>query len=114
MVILVDRAADGAKAVVAIGHGIGKRELLEAACARGLDDADVGDVVRNKAIELDAHLLGIVGYIVRAEDGIRDGVFARRVGAHAHRRAFLRLAVHEIHAVGGQLDHGFLLLLIFN
>ena len=112
MVILVDRAADGAEAVVAVGHRIGKRELLEPACACGLDDADVGDVMRNKAVELDAHLLGVVGHIMCAEDGIRDGVFARRIGAHAHGRAFLRLTVHEIHAVGGQLDHGFLLLLI--
>ena len=111
VVILIDRAANGAKAVMAVGHGIGQREFLEPACARSLDDAHIGDVVRNEAIELDAHLLGIIGYIVRAEDGIRDGVFARRIGARAHRRAFLRLAVHEVYAVGGQLDHGFLLLL---
>ena len=45
VVVLVDRAADGAKAVVAVRQRVGEWELLHAGGPRLLDDADIGDIV---------------------------------------------------------------------
>ena len=45
VVVLVDRAADGAEAVVAVRQRVGEWELLHAGGPRLLDDADIGDIV---------------------------------------------------------------------
>ena len=77
MVVLIDGAADGAEAVVAVGHRIGHGEFSQSARPRGLHDADIGDVVRNQRIETQPELLHVAGNVVRAENGIGDGLFAR-------------------------------------
>ena len=45
MVVLVDRAADGAEAVMTVRHHVGHRERRQAAGPRRLDDADVSDIM---------------------------------------------------------------------
>ena len=45
VVVLVDGAAHGAEAVMAVGQGVGHGEALEAAGPRRLDDAHIGDVM---------------------------------------------------------------------
>ena len=59
MVVLVDGAANGAKAVVAIGHGIGQGEAFHAAGPGALDDAHIGDIVGDQLIEPDPQLGGV-------------------------------------------------------
>jgi hypothetical protein len=93
VVVLVDGSADGAEAVVAIGHGVRHGELGESARPRGLYDADIGDVVRNQRVKSEAHLLHIAGGVVRAEDGIGNGFLARgsvRLGCGARLSVFER------------------------
>ena len=51
MVVLVYGAAHSAQTVVAVGHHIGQRELIQPRCLRRLDDAHIGDVVGNQAVE---------------------------------------------------------------
>ena len=45
MIVLVDRAADGAEAVMAVGQRVGDGKFPHAAGPGLLDDADIGDVV---------------------------------------------------------------------
>ena len=76
VVVLVDRTADGAQGIVAVGHGVRQRELLEAAGARCLDDADVRDVVRHHRVEPDTHFLALAAIdVMGAENSIGDRVF---------------------------------------
>ena len=77
VIVLVDRAADGAKAVMAVGHGVGNGEFDEARSARGLDDADVGDIVRSERVEADAHGAAAIARVVGAQNLVGNGVFSR-------------------------------------
>ncbi len=85
MVVLIDGAANGAERVVAVGHCVGEREFGESTGAGGLDDTDVGDIVRNQGVEFNAHLIAfLVRGVVRTENGISNGVFAGLfLGRHA-------------------------------
>ena len=74
VVVLVDGAAHRAQGVMAVGQHIGQRELLHTRGARGLDDADIGDVVGRHAVELDLELFVLTGGVVRREYGMRHGL----------------------------------------
>ena len=64
VVILVDGAAYGAKAVVAVGQHIRDREFLKPGCSCCLGDPYERNVVGSQLIKLDLQLVHIVGYIV--------------------------------------------------
>ena len=81
VVILVDGAADGAQRVVAVGHGIGDGELLQAGGLCGLDDTHKGNIMGDQSVELDLHLLGILALVVGTQDGVGDGFLAGFVGS---------------------------------
>ena len=82
VVVFIDGATDGAEGVVAIGHGIGQRELLETTGAGCLDNAHVGDVVRCHRVEADAHLLSLRAvYVVCPQNAVGDGFFACLIGS---------------------------------
>ena len=51
MVVRIDGSSDGAKAVMAVGHGIGHGEGPQAAGHGGLDDAHIGDIMTDEAVE---------------------------------------------------------------
>ena len=74
MVVLVDGAPYGAQAVVAVGHHVGDRELLQAAGLGGLDDAHVGDVVGDEAVKLQVELTSLLPLVVAAENLIGHGL----------------------------------------
>ncbi|MPM82971.1 hypothetical protein SDC9_130033 [bioreactor metagenome] len=77
MVVLIDGSPDGAEAVVAVGHGVWYGELRQSARPRGLDDADVGDIMRNQRVESQAQLVAFSRGVVRTENGIGDGLLPR-------------------------------------
>ena len=56
MVVLIDGAAHGAEAVMAVGEHIGQRKFPEARSAGGLNDAHIGDVVGSQGIKTDMRL----------------------------------------------------------
>ena len=64
VVVLVDRSADSAEAVVAVGQNIGNRKTRQAAGSGCLDDADVGDIVGDQAVEGDVELAVCCAFIV--------------------------------------------------
>ena len=76
VVVLIDCAANCAKAVVAVGHCVGDGELLQTGSLSGLDDTNKSDIVRNQSVELDSHLLGICALVVSAKNRISDGLFS--------------------------------------
>ena len=76
VVVLVDRAADGAERVVAVGEHIGHGKALHAGGLRRLDDADEGDIMGSHGVELQAQTLHVAGGVVRLEDGPGDRTFA--------------------------------------
>ncbi len=51
VIVGVYRAADGAEAVVAVRHHVGHGKFPQSACDGGLNDAYVGYVVGNEAVE---------------------------------------------------------------
>ena len=75
MVVLVDGAAHRAQAVVAVGHGVRQRELRQPAGARRLDDAHIGDVVRNQRVKAQPQQTAPARRVVRAQDAVRDRLF---------------------------------------
>ena len=82
VVVLVDGAAHGAQAVVAVGHHIGDGELGQAAGLGGLDDAHIGDVVGDEAVKLQVKLAGLLLLVVAAEDLVGHGLLP--VGGRGH------------------------------
>ena len=80
MVVLVDGAAHGAQAVVAVGHGVGDGELLQARGLGGLDDAHEGDVVGDQGVKFQPELVRVGALVVGAEHGIGNGLFPRLPG----------------------------------
>ena len=83
VVVLVDGAAYGAEAVVAVGEDVGQGELLEAAGPGGLDDAHVGDVVRGHGVELDLQIGHVAAGVVAFQDAVGHGaLLSLRRGGH--------------------------------
>ena len=65
VVILIDGAADGTQAVMAVRQHVGNRKFLHAGRASRLDNADERDVVGGQRIKFDLQLLHIAGGVVR-------------------------------------------------
>ena len=63
MVVLVDGAAHRAQGIVAVGERIGDGELRKPARLRRLDDADVGDVVRDDGVKLQPQILRVADVV---------------------------------------------------
>ena len=64
VVVFIDRPADSAEAVVAVGQNIGNRKTRQAAGSGCLDDADVGDIVGDQAVEGDVELAVCCAFVV--------------------------------------------------
>ena len=77
VVVLVDRSADSAEAVVAVRQNVGDREAGQAAGSGCLDDADVGDIVGDQAVEGDVELAVCCAFIVAGQNLRGDGLFLR-------------------------------------
>ena len=81
MVVLVDGAAHGAQTIVAVGQHIRYGKLRHTAGLGGLDDAHIGDVVGDQAVEGQVQQAVPRRSVVAAEDPVGHGLFAaRRVG----------------------------------
>ena len=77
VVVFVDRAADGAEAVMTVRQHIGDREAGQTARSCRLDDADVGDIVRNQTVEGDMQLSVVRRMIVCGENFCGNGFLLR-------------------------------------
>ena len=98
MVIFVDRSANRAKRIVAVGHRIGNGELAKTACSCCLYNANVGYIVRNESVKFYAKLAVVrVSYIVRIKNGICNSVFS--CFGRSERSTFGKLAINEIYTV---------------
>ena len=64
MVILIDGAAYGAEAVVAVGQGVGNGKFLHAGGSGLLDDAHIGDVVGQHGIKFNFQIFRVVAGVV--------------------------------------------------
>ena len=93
MVILVDGAAHGTEAVVAVGQGVGNGKFPQAGGPGLLDDAHVGDIVGNHGVEADAQILRVRGDAVGLENGPGHGLLPalrRRDGRCGAEGAFVQ------------------------
>ena len=72
VVIFVDRAADRAQRVVAVGQDVGQREFLHSRCSRRLHDAYKGNIVGSHGVELDPKLVHIVILVMRFQNRVSD------------------------------------------
>ena len=75
VVVFVDRSADGAEAVMTVRQNIGDREARQAAGSCCLDDADVGDIVGDQAVEGDVELAVCRAFIVAGQNLRGNGFF---------------------------------------
>ena len=73
VVILVDGAAHGAQAVVAVGEHIRDGELFQAGRAGRLDDAHKGDVIAGHGVKLDLQVFGIAAGVVSLQNAVGHG-----------------------------------------
>ena len=106
VIVLVDCAADGAEAVVAVCHGVGKRELGHAAGAGRLDNAHVGNIVRNHRVKAKTHLGRISGHIVLAQNLIGYRLLASLRGRAVSRTGFGNLGLmYKIDPMRIALNH---------
>ena len=115
MVVLVNGAAYGAQGVVAVGEHIGQGELLHAGGPGGLDDAHIGDVVAGHGVKLQGELLHVIHGVMGLQDGVGHGallglIFGRNAAQAAGELLMVSLIYHslameQVHAVFGQLDH---------
>ena len=113
VVVFVDRAADRAQGVVAVGEQIRKRELRHAGSAAGLNDADVGDVVRRHRVVLQAQIVHAVDRVVglqnaighRTLEGFFPGDILAGEGLDVIRGVDNCLPVYQINSVVIELDH---------
>ena len=80
MVVLVDGAAHGTQAVVAVGEGIGNGELLHAGGPGLLDDAHIGDVVGQHGVKVNLQMIRVAGDIVGLQNVPGHGLSAALVG----------------------------------
>ncbi len=102
VVVLVDGAAHGAQAVVAVGQHVGHREFRHAAGLSGLDDAHVGDVVGDETVKGQVQQAVPRRLVVAAEDLVGHGpVTQGRCGSLGGRRH----PVLQGDAAVVQLDH---------
>ena len=76
MVILIDSAAHGTQAVVAVGKRIGDGKLLHAGGPGLLDNAHIGDVGGTPRRQADLQVLRIAGDVVALGNGPGHGPFA--------------------------------------
>ena len=77
MIILIDRTADCAQGIVAVGQHIGDGEFLHAGGPGGLYDPDKGDVMGRHGIKADLQVLHIPGCVVGLQDRICDRALSR-------------------------------------
>ena len=75
MVVLVDRAADGAQGIVAVGQHIRQRKFLQSRGAGGLNDTDIGNIVRCHGIKSDFQRAHIAGGVVRGKNAVGNRLF---------------------------------------
>ena len=97
VIVLVDCAADGAEAVMAVGQSIGHREFLHSGGASLLDDADVGDIVAHQGVKANFELFRVFRNAVGLENTPCQGFLfplCRGKGGFAAQRA-----VFQKHAV---------------
>ena len=114
VIVLVDGAADGAQAVVAVGQHIRHREFLHAGGARCLNDADIGNVVAGQAVKAHAQILHVAALVVCLENAIGNralfGFFlcdGSAAFAWERRRVSHDFtAVDEVYAAVVELYHG--------
>ena len=114
MVVLVDRTAHSAQRVVAVGHGVRDRELLQAAGTGRLDDTDIGDVMGSHCVEMDTHLGSLSAFgVMRAENRVGYRVLTSLVFA-GHPFGILDnlLSVKEVNSVWNQFYHNSVVLRI--
>ena len=115
VVVLVDRPADRAQRVVAVGEHVGEGKGRHARCPCRLDDAHIGDVVAGHRVKVQTQPLRVPGPVVRRDDapGHRAvsglGLICRPAGQHADLFRF-RLgynidAVYQINAAVIQFHH---------
>ena len=70
VVVLVDRSADGAEAVVAVRENVGHGEGFKPARARREKDSYIGYIVGSERVELQTEVLFVARRVVRGEDRI--------------------------------------------
>ena len=113
VVILVDRSADCAERVVAVGQDVRHRELLHTGSSRCLDDADIGDIVAGHGIEFHFQMLHIAGAVVGCQDSVCHRALQRFLGTDVFAglsRDFRRIghdlgAVYEIDTAVVEFNH---------
>ena len=78
MVVLVDRPANRAQTVMAVGQHVGKRKRFHAASPSRLNDAHVGDIVRKHPVKMDMERIPVVltTVIVTVQDPVGHCLFA--------------------------------------
>ena len=76
MIVFIDRAADGAQGVVAVGQHIGKRKLLKTGGTGCLNDTDIGNVMRRHRVEFHFQRPHISGSVMGRENPVSDRLFA--------------------------------------
>ena len=108
VVVLVDGAAHGAEAVVAVGQSVGDRECLHAGGPGLLDDAHIGDVVGNQRVKADLQLIGVAGGVVGLKDTVGHGFLPSLL--RGDRGAGAGDAGAQEHAFFVDCDHSFDLL----
>ncbi len=108
MVVFIDGTAYGAEGVVAVGHGVGEGEFLQAGGACCLYDAHVGDVVAHHGVEADAHLVALRAvYVMGAKYAVSDCVLAGFVGGGEPGGVGGKfLAVEQIYSFVNEFYHG--------
>ena len=104
MVVLVDRAADGAQGIVAVGQHIGQRKFLQAGSAGGLDDTHIGDVVGGHGVEFQLQPVHGAGGVVGVQNVIGDRFFA--AGSDLRFAGGEQTAAAVVHRFVINLDHG--------
>ena len=105
VVVLVDGAAHGAEAVVAVRHDVGQRKFLHAGGAGRLDDADVSNVVAGHRVEFHAQVLHGIACVMGLEDAVGDGSFFGFGLGHTRRSCSLGDAVYKKYSMVVQF-HG--------
>ena len=70
VVVLVDGAAHGAQAVVAVGQHIGHGKTRHPAGAGSLDDAHIGDIMAGQAVKAQAQLLHVAAVIMGLQNAV--------------------------------------------
>ena len=102
MVVFVDRPADGAETVVTVRQNVGDGEARQAAGSCRLDDADVGDIVGDQAVEGDVELTVRRFFAVAGQNFRGNGLFLR---ASIKCVCANRLAASNRYAAVNQSDH---------